>query len=210
MRTVLFVLTLALTLAIACGAAAEPEEQAASPEAPKQAHPPVTDPEYCRSVSEAVNEIRDYFPPLKEYTEAIWTASNVIPSAYDEVMADKHFPLNIDVLAQLEYIDETAVEIKSLTVPENSEEGHRKAENLADDMMAQTADLRKKYAEMTQYEGYGVITQHSLGNTPEADVMKGYVDDFGTSANQLVFVYYGHVFDEFRGTEYCAGWWKVE
>ena len=207
MRTVLVALSVVLMLTLACGGAAEPEEQAASPEA---VHPPTTDPEYCRSVSEAVSEIRDYFDPINEYTGAIWTASHVVAAYYEQEMADKKSLLNIDVLAQLNSIDELAIEIKNLTVPADAAEGHRKAENFADDMMAATADLRKKYTEMTQHESYAAITQHSLGNSPEAEVMEVYTEDFQAAYNGMVFMYFDHVFDEFRGTEYCAGWWKVE
>ena len=210
MRTVLVALTVVLTLALACGATAEPEEQDPPPETGNLATP-VTDTEYCRNVSEAVNEIPDYFPVIKEYSDAVLSASMVKPAYYEEVMAGKKFLLDIDVLTQLDYIDETATAIKDLDVPENATEGHRKAENLADDVMTQTDEIRKKYAEMTGYEGYAYITQHGISNSaPEAKVMFAHVEAFAGAYTELVSVYFGQVLNEFRGSDYCAGWWKVE
>ena len=199
-----------------------PEEQAASAEANQTAEQadqaktaeqqaedvPVTDTEYCRNVSVAVSEIPDFFPAIRDYTDAVMTASLVIPSAYDEYMADKKSALNIDVLAQLDYIDEAATEVKSLNVPEQAEKGHRKVENLADDLMDQTDEIREKYADLTESEGYAYITQHGISkDAPEYEALSTNVEYFRDAYTGLVAVYWNHVFDELQGSEHCEGWW---
>ncbi len=191
-------------------ATANPEDNSPqTPEATQQADAaPVTDTEYCQSVSVAVNEIPDFFTGIKEYTDAVMTASMVIPSAYDQVMADKKSALNIEVLAQLDYIDEAATEVKNLNVPEQAEKGHRKVENLADDLMDQTDKVREKYADLTESEGYAYITQHGISkDAPEYEVLWTNVEDFRDAYTGLVAVYWNHVFDELQGSEHCEGWW---
>ena len=143
---------------------------------------PVTDAEYCDGLNRSAAAILGTIIVIGEYRQAF--------------INGEASESGIDLVSQLDIIDRASMEIKSLSAPKSAKKVNRKAENLADDLMDKTDDVREEFADAIEY---------SRGGSLDASTMQIYVNDFLSSLRKLYEVYVDGL-KEIYDTKYCEGW----